>query len=203
MKNIAKNSIVESFATGKIEKAIKKVLKLYDKYFPKDGKFDNYILSNIGYRLPIADGCYLEMSNDITDIIANNITLYVENVPYIRYKYKGIGNTISSLSNAVISSATLGIAGEAQAHIITKIPEMLTSQYLKNVAEGIKNALPNIENHLKVSSKRIALFHDEMKSKNIKYSFSEYKKSDTIKEQCRQNRIKLCIELPYRLHTNI
>ena len=203
MKNDTKNSIVEILVTEKIEKAIKKVLKLYDKYLPKDGKFDNYIISNIGYRLPIANGCYIEMSNDITDIMVNNIILYVENIPYIKYRYKGIANTISNLGNGIIAGATLGIAGKAQAHIITKVPEMLTSRYLKNVAAGIKNALPNIEKHLKASSKNIAVFYAEIKNKGIKYTFSDYKKSDDIKAKCQQNRVKLGIEIYSGLHNDI
>ena len=127
-KKMSKNKMFQMFQLKETAKLLEEVYKLYYKYLPRSNVYDNYIISNIGYMLPISSNFYLEVPpKNLTNLIKRTFTLYYKGIPYIILNADSLVNVVESAASA----ATFGMIGETPIHLATKVPEMLTEGFYK------------------------------------------------------------------------
>lgn len=180
-KLLSKNTLVQEVQIRKLVSACNKAIAVYNNNILVDGFDSNYLLSNIGYKLPINHRLYFDIFQTNVVKAGGTVKLIYNDVPILEMKTGANG-----LLFLAKSFLTIGLSKSTNT-LCSPIPEMRTKSFCNTITEEILESLPRLKDVIAMNIEEISQFITEMKNRKIKQKYDDCKKDESVIDFCNDN----------------
>ena len=180
-KLLSKNTLVQEVQIRKLVSACNKAIAVYNKNILVDGFDSNYLLSNIGYKLPINHRLYFDIFQTNIAKAGGTVKLVYKEVPILEMKTGANG-----LLFLAKSFLTIGLSKSTNT-LCSPMPEMRTKSFCNNITQEILESLPLLKEIIQKNNEEITQFIIEMKNKKFKQKYDDCKKDEDVIKFCNDN----------------